>query len=98
MVLLLREPAALTAEFHSLARVPPEVEWFANLDNTHTPAPGERGEGFHALRRHLASARIPFSPLRGARESWPVLGASLPHPQRSVLKSGANMAVGDNFP
>ena len=44
-------------------------------------------EGFHALRRHPASARIPFSPLRWARGSWPVLGASLPHPPRSVLNS-----------
>ncbi|MFZ0209906.1 MAG: hypothetical protein WAL59_28010 [Roseiarcus sp.] len=24
------------AEFHRLADVPPEIEWFANLDNAHT--------------------------------------------------------------
>ena len=26
-----------SAEFHRLADVPPEVEWFANLDNTRNP-------------------------------------------------------------
>ena len=48
------------AEFHRLADVPPEVEWFANLTNPqHPPRLRERGAGLHALRRHRPAGGIP---------------------------------------
>ena len=67
------------AEFHRLADVPPEVEWFANLSNrTHAPRLRKRGAGLHALHRHRAAGgishrdarahhRLARRPERGAR-------------------------------
>ena len=48
------------AEFHQLADVPPEVEWFANLTNPqHAARLRERREGLHAVHRHRAAGGIP---------------------------------------
>ena len=42
--LLLRNPGALPlSDFYDLADIPPEVEWFANLDNATTHYPARRG-------------------------------------------------------
>ena len=46
------------AEFHRLADVPPEVEWFANLSNPSTRRAYETAvRGFHALHRHRRGRR-----------------------------------------
>ena len=48
------------AEFHQLADVPPEVEWFANLTQSqHAARLRERREGLHAVHRHRAAGGIP---------------------------------------
>ena len=47
------------AEFHRLADVPPEVEWFANISNAHTRRAYENAvTRLHAVRRHQAAGRI----------------------------------------
>ena len=46
------------AEFHRLADVPPEIEWFANIRNRQHPARlRERDRRFHAVRRHRPARR-----------------------------------------
>jgi hypothetical protein len=51
------EPRLLTAaEFHRLADVPPEVEWFANLGNPHTRRAYEKATG-DSYRRRAALGR-----------------------------------------
>ena len=63
---LVTKPAALrvsrlltAAEFHRLADVPPEVEWFANLTNPHTRRAYENAmQRLHALHRHRAAGGI----------------------------------------
>lgn len=42
-----RPPTA--AEFHQLASVPAEAEWFANLDNPHAPRVPDRSAGLHGF-------------------------------------------------
>ena len=47
------------AEFHRLADVPPEIEWFANLTQPQHPARlRKRDEGFHAVHRHRPAGGI----------------------------------------
>ena len=49
------------AEFHQLADVPPEVEWFANLTNAHTPPSlRNRRQGLHAFHRHRPAGGISY--------------------------------------
>jgi integrase/recombinase XerD len=52
--LLLRNEGALPlADFYDLADIPPEIEWFANLDNTNTKKAYE-----HDVKEFLAFATV----------------------------------------
>src|SRR5947209_360857 len=62
------------AEFHGLGEMPPELEWFANLDNPPHPARlPQRREGVHRFRRRRAprgdAASHPRPPDRLARRT-----------------------------
>ena len=81
------------AEFHRLADVPPEVEWFANLSNPHTRRAYENAIArLHAVHRHRPAGGIPHRDARahhrlarrpGAARAWrqhdpaPARGAGL---------------------
>ena len=48
------------AEFQTLADVPPEIEWFANLENTNTRRAYENDlRAFHAICWDRETAGIP---------------------------------------
>jgi integrase/recombinase XerD len=72
------------AEFHWLADVPPEVEWFANISNAHTRRAYEnavkdfmrftgiqRPEEFRTTRGHLIAWRDELRPPRTPRRDDP---------------------------
>jgi integrase/recombinase XerD len=57
---LVRKRLLTAAEFHHLADIPPEAEWFKNLRNASTKRAYENAiRDFHAFYRHPAPEGIP---------------------------------------
>jgi hypothetical protein len=101
-------PARLltAAEFHRLADVPPEVEWFANLSNVHTRRVYEnairdfmgftgivRPEEFRTVTRaHIIAWRDDLV-RRGLKSSVPIENGDTRKPRTRILKFSSQRNV-----